>query len=102
MSDTFSGHTPRAWLDGCIAAHRRLEAVAGRITDGMARGPTRLEGWTVGHLLTHLARNADSHRGMVEAAQRDTAVYQYPGGRAQRDAAIEAGHGRSAVELIDD
>ena len=32
----------------------------------------KLEGWTVGHVLTHLARNADSHVRMLEAAARSS------------------------------
>jgi hypothetical protein len=31
----------------------------GRLTDADARGPSLLPGWTRGHVLTHLARNAD-------------------------------------------
>ncbi|MDP8924722.1 MAG: maleylpyruvate isomerase N-terminal domain-containing protein [Chloroflexota bacterium] len=93
---------PRAWLDGCIDAQRRLDAVVERVTDEIARRPSLLEGWTVGHVLAHLARNADSHRGMVEAARRDEVADQYPGGRAERERGIEEGHGRPASELIAD
>ena len=31
----------------------------GRLTDADTRGPSLLPGWTRGHVLTHLARNAD-------------------------------------------
>jgi maleylpyruvate isomerase len=93
---------PRGWLDGCIAAHRRVEAVVAAIPDATARQSTRLEGWSVGHILTHLARNADAHSGIVEAAQRGEIAPMYPGGRAQRDGAIDAGQGRPAAALIAD
>jgi maleylpyruvate isomerase len=68
----------------------------------MARRPCLLPGWTVGHLLTHVARNADSHRGMVEAAAEGRIEKQYPGGSEQREGDIEAGHNRPAAELIAD
>jgi maleylpyruvate isomerase len=93
---------PQPWIDGCRAAHRRLDTLVEGLTDEMARRPTSLAGWTVGHLLTHLARNADSHRGIFEAAQRGEMTWQYPGGPAQREGDIAAGAGRPAAELIQD
>jgi maleylpyruvate isomerase len=93
---------PGAWIDGCIAAQRRLEGSIENLTDDVARRPIPLEGWTVGHLLTHLARNADSHRGMFEAAQHGDMIWQYPGGYEQREGDIAAGAGRPASELIAD
>ncbi len=47
-------------------------------------------------MLTHIARNADSHRSML-AGQA-----QYPHGREGRNADIEAGAGRPWSELVDD
>lgn len=93
---------PTAWLDGCIKTHRRIERALEGLTDAMARRPSLLPDWTVGHVLTHLARNADSHTRMVEAAQRGDAVTQYAGGPPERDAAIAAGQGRPAAELAAD
>lgn len=93
---------PDGWLAGCAAAHRRLEAVAGRLTDDAARRASLLDGWSVGHVLTHLARNADSHTAMVEAAGRNEVVAQYPGGAAQREGDIAEGQGRRAAELAAD
>jgi maleylpyruvate isomerase len=89
-------------LDHCRAAHRRLlDRVAG-LDDGAVRRPSLLPGWTVGHLVTHLARNADSHLGMLEAVLAGEVRAQYPGGPAQRAGDIERGAGRTAVELADD
>jgi maleylpyruvate isomerase len=90
---------PRAWIDNCTKAHRRLEEVVGGLADDMARQPSRLPGWTVGHILTHLARNADANTGMVEGAQRGEVASMYPGGAPQREADIAAGFGRPAAEL---
>ena len=44
------------------------------LTDDEARRPSLLPGWTVGHVLTHLARNADGVRGMIEGATRDLSI----------------------------
>jgi len=93
---------PTAWLDGCIRTHRRIEDVLRGLTDALARRPSLLPDWTVGHVVTHLARNADSHTRMVEAAQRGEAVTQYAGGPPEREAAIAAGQGRPAAELLAD
>ena len=92
----------RADIDGCRAAHARLMATLETVTDEVARQPSRLPGWTVGHVLSHLARNADSHLRRAEGALRDEVVDQYPGGRAGRAAEIDAGSGRPAAELVAD
>jgi maleylpyruvate isomerase len=101
-SERATGPVPSAWISGCAAAHARLHTIAQGVNDEIARRATLLPGWTVGHLLTHLARNADSHRGMVEAAQRGEIIPQYPGGPPQRNRDIESGAGRSASDLISD
>ena len=58
--------------------------------------PSLLPDWTVGHVLTHLARNADSQLSMLAGHA------QYPHGSEGRAADIEAGSGRSWDELLDD
>lgn len=83
-------------------SHARLVSGLARVTDAAARGPSRLPGWTVGHVLTHLARNADSHVRMIEAACRNEVGHQYPGGNQQRAADIETGAHRPAVDLVAD
>jgi maleylpyruvate isomerase len=86
-------------IDGCRASHRAmLDTVAG-LDEAGVRAPSRLQGWTVGHVLTHLARNADSHTRMLGAALSGEAVEQYPGGRQERADSIDAGAGRPASEL---
>lgn len=93
---------PGDWIAGCTASHRRVEQTIAGLTDAQARADSRLPGWTVGHLLTHLARNADGHTHMLRAAQRGAAEPQYPGGSEQREGDIAAGQGRPAVELVSD
>ncbi|MBM3675523.1 MAG: maleylpyruvate isomerase family mycothiol-dependent enzyme [Actinobacteria bacterium] len=70
--------------------------------DVAARGPSLLPGWTRGHVLTHLARNADGNRKMVEGAIAGEVRAQYPDGAEGRAADIETGAGRSAAELVED
>lgn len=86
----------------CRSSHHRLVATVSDLDDTAVRGPSQLEGWTVGHVITHLARNADSHTRMLRAALDGEAVEQYAGGRQERAGAIEAGAGRSASALVDD
>ena len=66
------------------------------------RAPSRLPGWTVGHVLTHVARNADSIVRVLEASARGEIVERYAGGYAGRAAGIEAGASRPAAEQVDD
>jgi maleylpyruvate isomerase len=89
-------------LVGCRASHERLLGAIAGIDDTRARAPSRLEGWTVGHVLTHLARNADSHTRMLRAALAGDAVEQYAGGAAERAGAIGEGADRAASALGDD
>jgi maleylpyruvate isomerase len=89
-------------IELCLAAHQRLLDHLTDLTDETARGPSVLPGWTVGHVLTHLARNAEGHTRRLSGALRGEEVARYPGGSAERDGAIEAGSGRPAKELIAD
>jgi maleylpyruvate isomerase len=92
-------------LAGCRASHVRLLATVAGLDEADVRGPSRLEGWTVGHVLTHLARNADSHTRMLRAAlgsEAVEAVEQYAGGHDERARAIEAGSDRPVGELRHD
>ena len=93
---------PTVLVDGCTAAHATLVADIAGLSDDVARGPSRLPGWSVGHVLTHIARNADSVVWRLEGATRGELRDQYPGGLAQRAADIEAGAGRPAAELVRD
>ncbi|MEA2704561.1 MAG: maleylpyruvate isomerase [Actinomycetota bacterium] len=87
---------------GCRAAHRRLFATIRSVDEATVRRPSRLPGWTVGHVLTHLARNADSHVRMLLAAERGETAEQYAGGAEQRAADIDAGAGRPRDALVTD
>jgi maleylpyruvate isomerase len=90
---------------GAAAAHQGLlamldEWLAAGTLDGSAA--SKLPAWTVGHVLTHLARNADSMVRVLAAAERGEIVDRYEGGQASRNAEIEAGAPRPAGELVAD
>lgn len=83
-------------------AHRRLRATVLAIDDAAVRHPSRLPGWTIGHVLTHIARNADGHTRRLEGALNGIEVARYPGGPEQRDREIKAGADRTARQLYED
>ncbi len=97
-----------ATVTGCAGAHQTLLAhldvlvADGTLTDDRARSPSLLDGWTVGHVLTHIARNADGFTGILAAAERGEIADQYEGGVEGRGAGIEAGAGRPAVQQVAD
>lgn len=93
---------PSAAIAACRAAHQRLLVTVSGVDDETVRRPSRLPAWSVGHVLTHLARNADGHVLRLEGALRGEEVARYPGGPEQRDRDIEQGAGRPATELIAD
>jgi maleylpyruvate isomerase len=92
----------RTAVDACRASHRRLLATVENLDEATARRPSRLPDWTVGHVLTHIARNADGHTRRLEAALRGEDLPRYPGGVAQRNGEIAEGAGRPAGELSED
>jgi maleylpyruvate isomerase len=83
-----------------VASARVLATVA-TISDQQAREPSSLPGWSRGHLLTHLARNADGLRNLLIWARTGVETPQYPSVQV-RNEQIEAGAGRPARELVVD
>lgn len=82
------------------ATDRLLENIDG-LPDSAARAPSLLPGWSRGHVLTHLARNAEGGTRLLSWARTGVPSYEYQSMDA-RAAAIEAGSGRPARVLIDD
>ena len=86
-----------------VDATDRLLAAAAPLAP--SRGPltasSLLPDWTVGHVLTHLARNADAQRNLLHWAEtgEETPMYR---SREAREADIEAGAGRPAGEIVAD
>jgi len=73
-----------------------------RWTDADMRAPSLLPGWTRAHVLTHVARNADGISRTVSGALHGEIVLRYPDGPEGRNADIEAGVNRGAIQLLAD
>jgi maleylpyruvate isomerase len=82
-------------------ATRRLLQTAAPLTDQQAREPSLLPGWSRGHVLTHIARNADGLRNLLIWARTGVVTPQYAD-EGERDRGIAAGAGRSVAELLSD
>ena len=70
--------------------------------DDDARRPSRLPGWTVGHVLTHVARNADAFVRVAADRHAGRVGTMYPEGAEGRSRDIEAGAGRTMAALVAD
>ena len=88
-------------LDRLAAANDRLLATATALSDAQAREPSLLPGWSRGHVLTHIARNADGLGNLLRWARTGITTPMYASREARR-ADIEAGAGRSAADLAAD
>ncbi|MFE6866855.1 maleylpyruvate isomerase family mycothiol-dependent enzyme [Kitasatospora sp. NPDC057692] len=82
-------------------ATRHLLHTVGELKPAAVAEPSALPGWTRGHVLAHLARNADSLVNLLDGARTGTDIPQYPSEEA-RDRGIEEGAPRPAeVQLAD-
>lgn len=88
-------------LDRIDDATGQLLATAAGLGDADVRRPSLLPDWSRGHVLTHLARNADGGLRLMGWARTGVAAQEYPS-PAARAAEIEAGAGRRAAELLAD
>jgi maleylpyruvate isomerase len=91
----------RQLCDQIDHATQRLLGTARGIPDSELRQPSLLPGWTRGHLLTHLARNADAMRNLLAGARsgEERLMYASLEGREEE---IEQGARRSSKELAED
>ncbi len=80
------------------AATRAFLGDALPLTDEDCRAPSLLPGWTRGHVLTHVAEHASALAEALEGALVGEAREIFAG--RDRDADIEAGAGRTALELL--
>jgi maleylpyruvate isomerase len=82
------------------ATRRLLDEIDG-LPDAAVRQPSLLPGWSRGHVLTHLARNAEGSTRLLIWARTGVPSYEYESAEA-RAAEIETGAGRPAEVLIED
>jgi len=83
-------------IESCVASHAALAAHLRSLDPVDPSRPSALPGWTLGHVLTHIARNADGVVSMLDG------FVQYPHGVEGRNGDIESGSSRSWAELVDD
>lgn len=92
---------PLVLMTDVEAATEQLLRTAESLDEGSVGKASRLPGWTVGHVLTHVARNADAYTNLLTWARTgvETPAYPSPAARAE---GIEAGAGRPLREQIED
>lgn len=86
----------------CREAQLRLARRVAQLSDNDIASPSLLPGWSVGHVLTHLARNADGHARRLSGALAGQDIPKYVGGGDQRRQEIDEGATRPAAEIIED
>ena len=82
-------------------AIERLLRTAKEMDDAAVGGPSLLPGWSRGHVLTHLARQADAMTNLLTWARTGVETPGYPSPRARVDG-IEAGAARPIAEHVAD
>ena len=87
---------------GVRHAYERLILDLRGLPEPAFREPSLLPGWSRAHMATHIARNADSHLRLLEAAAVGRRTEHYVGGREGRNTAIEVGAHRNAREIVAD
>ncbi|WP_204060322.1 maleylpyruvate isomerase family mycothiol-dependent enzyme [Microbispora corallina] len=95
------GFMPAVLLDQIVAATEQVLDTAARFSNADVREPSLLAGWSRGHVLTHLARNADGGSRLLVWARTGVETPEYPSMEA-RAKQIEAGASRGSVELVAD
>jgi maleylpyruvate isomerase len=96
LNTEFRAHLP------AVDRHTELLLATARALDPGGLGdPSLCPGWSRGHILTHIARNADALVNLVTNATTgsSTPMYASPGAR---EADIEAGAGRPLAEQVAD
>ncbi len=83
------------------AATARLIATVRAMPEQDLSAPSLSEGWTRGHVLSHVSRNADGATRLLWWARTGVPWFQYPS-RTLRDAEIDAGAGRPLGEQLTD
>jgi maleylpyruvate isomerase len=85
-------------LDELRSATEQLLQDIDRLSDTSAGEASLLPGWTRGHVLTHLARNAEGGTRLLGWARTSVPSYEYESVDA-RAAEIEAGADRPAASI---
>jgi maleylpyruvate isomerase len=92
---------PLVLMTDVEVATEQLLRTAESLDPGSVAKPSPLPGWTVGHVLTHVARNADAYTNLLIWARTGVETPAYPTPTARVEG-IEAGAGRPLQEQIED
>lgn len=92
---------PLVLLTDVDEATEHLLRTVADLDPAQVSAPSLLPGWTVGHVLTHLARNADAQTNLLTWARTGVETPMYPSPEARADG-IEAGAARPLREQIED
>ena len=92
---------PLVLMTDVDAATERLLRTADALDPGAVSAPSLLPDWTVGHVLTHVARNADAYTNLLTWARTGVETPAYASATARVEG-IEAGAGRPLPEQIED
>lgn len=99
MTSTDATTTQLERLRGLVtAATQSLLGDTISVSDEDWRAPSRLPGWSRGHVATHIARQADAIVRLTEWARTGERQEMYASAE-QREADIEAGAGRGGLDL---
>lgn len=101
MTSDAQDPTPHELLDQVADATARLLDTARGLGDGDVIDPSLLPGWTRGHVLAHLARNADSLLNLLIWARTGIETPQYAS-PFLREFDIDAGAPRPIAEQLRD
>ncbi|MEO5743460.1 MAG: maleylpyruvate isomerase family mycothiol-dependent enzyme [Terracoccus sp.] len=88
-------------LEHIAAETERVVATAGSLSNDAVLAPSLCPGWSRGHVLSHLARNAEALERVCAAAAAGASQTMYESDEA-RDTEVEAGARRGAGVLADD
>jgi len=92
---------PSQTIASVTAAHDRLLRTVERMRPEQVFQPSALPGWTRGHVLTHIARNADALCNLLRGARTAQPIPMYPSPDS-RDRGIEDGSKRTLDEQLAD
>ena len=92
---------PLVLLTDVDEATEHLLRTVADLDPAQVSAPSLLPGWTVGHVLTHVARNADAQTNLLTWARTGVETPMYPTPAARADG-IEAGSARPLREQIAD
>ena len=92
---------PYDLIEAAEVAHRQLVASVESLDDDGMRAPSLLPDWSRAHVISHLARNADSHTWLFDGAGVGEVRRQYSSLEA-RQHDIESGAQQTAQELRED